>query len=79
MSSASEWTSKAMILEKVTEGVNVNREFQMLEHSQFKGWRSKEESTKETGSSYQRHRRQNRVVYKSQIKKIFNAAAGHVR
>lgn len=59
-SSASEWTSKAMILDKVTEGVNVNREFQMLEHSQFKGWRSKEESTKEIGSSSQGRRRQNK-------------------
>lgn len=51
-----------MVLDKVNEGVNVNREwskFQMLEHSQFKGWRSEKESTKEIKSSSQRGRRQN--------------------
>lgn len=48
----------------------------MLEHSQFKGWRSEKESTKEIASSSREVGGKTKsVVSESQIKKVFNAAA----
>lgn len=65
-----------MILDKVTKGINVNRKFPVLEHSNLKvgevrrnQQRGLEVAARDIGGKTRR------VVFESQIKKIFNAAA----